>query len=160
MHTTGVVQQITSVNDEYTVTDTLDLAGGPLPETLIATPDGDLYVGVFGSGLANGIIQGVSDSSGTWEVFSLNVGPFMHPIVGLAADQGELWALESVPAGAFLGPASKIIDTFNNTSNQLGYSRDIFQISQSRGCGQLLFYQTQILTRVLWRSLIIIGYSE
>ena len=107
-HTTGVVQQITSVNGSYEITDPLDLAGGPLPETLIATPDGDLYVGVFGSGLANGIIQGVSDSSGTWEVFTLNVGPFMHPIVGLAAAPGELWALESVPAGHFWDLPAKL----------------------------------------------------
>ena len=98
-HTTGVVQRITSTGGSYGITETLDLDGGPLPETLITMPSGELYVSVYGKGLANGVIQGIAVHPETSWVFTTKFGPYMHPIVSLAARDGELWALESVPSG-------------------------------------------------------------
>jgi formylglycine-generating enzyme required for sulfatase activity len=104
-HTTGVVQRITSTGGSYAIAETLEIAGGPLPETLITAPNGNLYVSVYGSGLENGVIQGIGVSNepgiNSW-VFPTHFGPYLHPIVSLVAGvDNELWALESVPSGRF-----------------------------------------------------------
>ena len=41
-------------------------------------------------------------------MFTTSFGPYMHPIVSLAARDGELWALESVPSGRFWDVPSEL----------------------------------------------------